>query len=231
MIGAASYAQLSSLCADAMLACLSAKPGALICLATGYSPRGAYQEFVRRARETRLDLSQAAFLKLDEWLGLAMDDPATSESFLQREIIQPLDLPAAQYISFHSSPPDPGAECRRVAAEIERRGPIDLMILGVGRNGHIALNEPAEELISEPHVASLAETTHSDARLPAAIRQGLTVGLGGIFSARQVVLLVAGASKAPALRAFRGGQISTRWPVTLLNLHPNLLAISEPDAE
>lgn len=228
IIETSSYEHLSNLCAEAMLDCVQKKPNAVICLATGHSPRGAYREFVSRLRSTQTSIAQVTFVKLDEWLGPSMDDPVSSEDFLQREILQPLNVKAEQYISFHSQPADPQAECARIAAELERRGPIDLMILGVGQNGHIGLNESAAELTARAHIAELAPTTRSHAMLaarPVALTQGITVGVGDIFAARKVILLFTGGGKAAALAAFDQGRITTRWPVTLLHLHPHLLCI------
>lgn len=228
IIEASSYEQLSNLCAEAMLDCIANKPDAVICLATGHSPRGAYREFVQRARSTQTNIRQVTFVKLDEWLGLPMDDPVTSEDFLQREILQPLNIQAEQYIAFQSDPSDPLTECKRIAAELESRGPIDLMILGVGQNGHIGLNEAAEALTAGPHIADLAPTTRNHAMLAARevpLLQGVTVGVGDIFAARRVILLVTGGGKTAALAAFDQGTITTCWPVTLLHLHPDLLCI------
>ena len=225
------YEHLSSACAAAMLDCVTRKPDAVLCLATGHSPRGAYRAFVRSALEQGLDLSQVLFVKLDEWIGLPPEDPATCEYFLRQEILDPLHIAPQAYLAFQSDTSDPYAECKRIAAELERRGPIDLVILGVGKNGHIGLNEPAEDLQSEPHVASLTPSTRDHPMLLAAARpvtEGMTLGVGDIFAAEKVVLLITGGGKGEALDAFRAQTPSTLCPVTLLRLHPNLLAISDP---
>jgi galactosamine-6-phosphate isomerase len=159
-----------------------------------------------------------------------MDDPVSSEDFLQREILQPLNIPPERYISFQSDPPDPQAECQRIGAELTARGPVDLMILGVGQNGHIGLNEPAGELVVGAHIAELAATTRSHAMLASRavpLLQGVTLGVGDIFAARKVILLVTGERKADALAAFDKGMLTTHWPVTLLHLHADLLCLFE----
>ena len=232
-IEAPDYEALSNACAAAMLDCVSAKPDAVICLATGHSPRGAYRAFVRSALESHLDLSRVLFVKLDEWIGLPPEDPATCEYFLRQEILDPLGTLPENYLAFQCDTPDPQAECSRIAAELERRGPLDLVILGVGKNGHIGLNEPAEDLEPDPHIATLAPSTRDHPMLLAAVRQptqGMTLGVGDIFAANKVVLLITGSGKGEALAAFRTNTPSTLWPVTLLQLHPNLLAISDPSA-
>ena len=233
LIEAQDYDQLSSVCATAMLDCVTRKPDAVLCLATGHSPQGAYRAFVHAALEQRLDLSRVLWVKLDEWIGLPPEDPATCEFFLRKEIMDPLHVAPEAYLAFQSDTSDPYAECKRVATELERRGPIDLVILGVGKNGHIGLNEPAEDLQSEPHVASLTPSTRDHPMLLDAARpvtEGMTLGVGDIFAANKVVLLITGSGKGEALDAFRAQTPSTLCPVTLLQLHPNLLAIADPSA-
>jgi galactosamine-6-phosphate isomerase len=229
IIEAASYEQLSSLCAKAMLDCIVQKPDAVICLATGHSPQEAYREFVQQVNTRQIDISRVTFVKLDEWIGVRLDDPVSSEVFLQREILQPLNVKPEQYISFQSDPPNALTECSRVAAEIKKRGHIDLLILGMGQNGHIGLNEPNEELVTGIHLAELAASTRSHAMLANAVTipllMGISLGMEDIFAARRVVLLVTGAGKADALAAFDKGTITTRCPVTFLHLHPDLLGI------
>ncbi len=227
------YEALSEECAQILLRFVRENPQARICLATGHSPRLAYRKFVAGVKTRGLDLREVVFIKLDEWAGPEMDDPATSEYFLRTEVIDPLGIDARHYLSFESAAEDLSVECARVAAEMAALGPLDLVILGVGPNGHLALNEPAAELQMGIHVAELSESTRSHPTVQSArraIRQGMTLGVGDILAAREAVLLVAGAGKQEAYRALRKGTLSTACPASMLHLHARAVCIAEAEA-
>ncbi len=104
---------------------LREEPASLVCLATGASPQRAYELLAAEGLENPALVAHARWLKLDEWGGLAMDDPATCEVYLRRALLDPLQVPAERYMGWHSQTPDPKAECRRVAAWLREHGPID----------------------------------------------------------------------------------------------------------
>ena len=120
-----------------------AKPDLLICLASGETPTGTYG-LLAAAPER---LASARFIQLDEWAGVGADDPASCAAYLEHTIRSPLAVPPERWIGFRGDAPDAAAECRRVEAALAAAGPIDLCILGLGRNGHLGLNEPARALI------------------------------------------------------------------------------------
>src|SRR5207244_10258717 len=123
-------------------------------------------------------------LKLDEWGGLAIDDPGSSETYLRQHLLGPLSISPDRYIGLQSDPPDPQAECARIRAWLAQHGPIDVCVLGLGLNGHLAMNEPAESLQPFAHVAELAATTLNHSMLPESKcrpRFGLTLGLADLF--------------------------------------------------
>jgi galactosamine-6-phosphate isomerase len=206
------------------------KPDSLVCLATGQSPLLAYREFVRLALESKANLSRVTFVKLDEWIGPPMDDPSTCEVFLQREILQPLGVRPDHYLSFFSAAPDPQAECQRINAELARRGPLDLAVLGLGRNGHLGLNEPAAELQLRAHVDRLSESTQGHAMLQSTqvpVRQGMTLGMGDLLAAHKLILLVTGAGKEAAFAELQKGTLNTACSATFLNLHSHLTCLAD----
>jgi len=233
LIQAPDYEGLSQECAGILVETVLTKPDAVLCLASGHSPLGAYRLFVKMVAERRLDVSRVVFVKLDEWLGLEMDDPSSCEVYLQREILSPLKIPGKNYISFCSQAPDPEMESRRIAEELDRSGPIDLSILGVGKNGHLGLNEPGSELRLGPHVAELEQLTKTHPMLQstsAQVERGYTLGMDDLLASRQAVLLVAGSGKASAFSDFIKGSVTPRSPVTFLRLHRHLTCITEKDA-
>jgi galactosamine-6-phosphate isomerase len=199
------------------------RPDTLLCLATGASPARTYDLLVEQGRRRPGLFDCARWLKLDEWGGLALDDPATCEAYLRTRILEPLHVAADRWFGWHSQPSDPVAECRRVADWLAANGPIDVCVLGVGTNGHLGLNEPAEALQPGPHVASLSGTsaTHSMLKLARSRPQfGLTLGMADLLQARKIVLLVSGGHKAEPLRQFHTREISTQFPASFLWLHP-----------
>ena len=204
---------------------LARKPGLRLGLVTGATPTRTYARLAQmRARRPAL-FRAVRILKLDEWLGLPMDHPATSETYLRENVLGPWEVARSRYRGFHSQPADAAAECARLARWLARHGPLDLCVLGLGRNGHLLMNEPADALRAGPHVARLTPSTraHSMVRaLKTPPRRGLTVGLGDILRSRAILLLVSGRHKIVPLRRMMSGRVTTRCPASLLWLHADV---------
>ena len=206
-----------------------AKPNLLICLASGGTPTGLYA-LLAGAPER---LTRARYIQLDEWAGVGPDDPASCAAYLERTVRGPLAVPPERWIGIRGDAPDAAAECRRVAAALEEAGPIDLCILGLGLNGHLALNEPAESFDPFCHVATLAEQscTHPMlAETAAPVRQGLTLGLGDILRARRVLLMVSGTAKRTPLARLAARRVTPALPASFLWLHGDAVCLCDRDA-
>lgn len=196
-------------------------PDALLCLAAGGTPTRTYQLLAERHQADPALFARVRVIKLDEWGGLAMDDPATCERYLRDCLVDALQL-GDRYIGFESNPADPGAECRRVAARLARHGPIDTCVLGLGVNGHVGFNEPGFSLHPHAHVAQLSDDSLGHAMLGTARGRpafGLTLGMADLLHAANLLLLVSGGSKRVPLRRLLKGPISTDFPASLLVLH------------
>ena len=151
--------EMSRAAADFLIAELRRKPDLLLCTATGASPTRTYEMLAEeRGRNAGL-FQRLRILKLDEWGGLAMDDPGSCECYLQQHVLGPLGVSKDRYTGFQSQPNDPDAECARMRSWLGANGPIDVCLLGLGTNGHLAMNEPADVLDPFAHVAQLAQTT------------------------------------------------------------------------
>lgn len=227
------YAEMSRKAADIVVSTVEAKRDALLCLPTGHSPAGLYEELARIAARQSKFFSELKVLKLDEWLGVPASDPVSCEHFLNERVIGPLGVAADRYISFDAAAPDPVAECARIGKAIEQRGPVDLCILGLGKNGHLGLNEPGASLHPHCHVATLSEMTRNHPtmdHLAERPRQGLTLGIGDLLRSRRILLLVAGKGKETATAKFLEGAVTTEWPVSFLWLHPNVDVLMESGA-
>jgi galactosamine-6-phosphate isomerase len=219
--------------ADVVVELLSARPAAHLCLAAGRSPRPLYAELARRARAGECSLDRAAFTQLDEWHGLRATDRGTCAADLRDGLLDPLGVPPARCLTFATEAPDAEAECARVAARLAARGAFDLCILGLGLNGHLGLNEPAEELHAGAHVAELSESTrrhHMLAHLAEPPRFGLTLGMADLMHAARVLVLVSGGAKREALARLVHGPLTTWFPASLLQLHAACLVLADADA-
>ena len=224
---------MSRAAADFLLSEISRKPDLLLCTATGASPTRTYELLAEQSRRDSAKFRQIRVLKLDEWGGLAMDDPGSSETYLRRHLLGPLAISNDRYTSFNSEPADPEAECERIRTWLQSHGPIDVCILGLGTNGHLAMNEPAELLKPFAHVAQLANTTLAHSMLAQSARRpsyGLTLGLSEIFQSRKIVLLVSGAHKSKQLARLISGEVSTQFPASLLWLHSNVICFCDQAA-
>jgi len=216
---------MSRIAAARVIAAAAAKNDSLLCVPAGNSPAGLYRELIREA-ETKPDLFRSLrVVKLDEWLGLPARDGATCEHFLKSRLLDPLAIAAERYITFDSETTDPLRECAKVHAELERQGPIDLCILGLGKNGHVGLNEPGPSLQPHCHVAKLSEETLRHAMMSSTEAKpayGMTLGIGDILRARKILLLVTGEGKERVIVRFLDGAVTTDLPASFLWLHHDL---------
>jgi len=222
------YEEMSKEAAAIMRETIEKNPNAILVFATGHSPQRAYQILVQGLIQDQIDISCVTFVKLDEWMGLAPENEATCEYFLQKEIIQPLHVKESQYLHFNALAKDINAECQRFRDAFALLPCVDLVILGIGKNGHLGLNEPAEELTIHTHIAALTAKTKTHEMLTHTKEQvsfGVTMGLQEIFCGKKILLLADGRQKAEMLQYYLGDKISTRVPVSLLKLHPDCTCV------
>lgn len=226
------HEQLSLHAADWLADRLRQRPTSLISLAAGSTPGRTYELLAEHGKLEPNLVAHARWLKLDEWGDLAMDDPATCEYQLRRTLITPLGA-ADRYTAFESRPADPATECARIAAWLTANGPIDLAVLGLGLNGHLGFNEPADFLTPHAHVARLTDTSMTHAMLNETTGRptfGVTLGMADLLQAREVLILVSGASKRLPLKRLLSGQIETQFPASFLHLHPHVTALVDAHA-
>ncbi|EMM4086396.1 galactosamine-6-phosphate isomerase [Shigella flexneri] len=222
-----SYTALSERASEYLLTLIRSKPDAVICLATGATPLLTYHYLVEKIHQQQVDVSQLTFVKLDEWVDLPLTMPGTCETFLQQHIVQPLGLREDQLISFRSEEINE-TECERVTNLIARKGGLDLCVLGLGKNGHLGLNEPGESLQPACHISTLDAKTQQHEMLKTADRpvtRGITLGLKDILNAREVLLLVTGEGKQDAAKRFLTRKVNCLTPVSLMWLHNNFTCL------
>jgi galactosamine-6-phosphate isomerase len=228
-----SYEAMSCAAADFIWRELRQQPNLLLCASAGATPTRTYELLAARCDRAPKSFARLRVLQIDEWGGLAPGDPATCAADLRMKLLEPLGITRNRFKGFRSDATDPGAECARIARWLAANGPIDICVLGLGRNGHVAMNEPAEALTPNVHVATLAESSQNHAMLNALAkkpRYGLTLGMADILRSRRILLLVNGNRKRPALRRLMKAGITTRFPASFLWLHPDATMLCDREA-
>jgi glucosamine-6-phosphate deaminase len=207
------------------------KPASVLGLPTGQTALAIYDALVGLHRARRVDFSQAHTVNLDEFVGLCPTDPRSFRGFMQEHLFRHVDIPADHVHFLAGDARDTERECARFERLIASLGGIDLVLLGVGRNGHIGFNEPARNLHLRTHRARLRlDTRRANAgpfggRVSAVPREALSLGMASILQATSIVLVALGSSKAPAVTSAFSGRISTDKPVSFLQLHPSVTVI------
>lgn len=227
------YEAMSRAAADLICRELRIRPNLLLCASAGGTPTRAYELLAHRFASNPRLFSQMRVLQIDEWLGLPPHHPATCEADLRTKLLKPLGITPDRFKALKTNAPDPGAECHRLARWLATHGPIDICLLGLGANGHVAMNEPDDALVSEPHVARLADSSRNHAMLKDLTRKpshGLTLGMGDILRSRKILLLVNGGPKRPAVKKLLQSQVTTRFPASFLHLHPEATLLCDRDA-
>jgi galactosamine-6-phosphate isomerase len=176
---------------------------------------------------------QLRVIKLDEWGGLEPNSPFTSELDVQQKFVQPMGIPADRYWTIDPDTSDPEGACLKMEQVLEREGPLDICILGIGVNGHIALNEPGDTHQLPYHVCELAPSTLANGMLKT-LKQppsfGMTIGLRGIMQSKLILLFIAGSGKKEAFERLKDPRVSGQFPASYLWLHPNVQVLVDQRA-
>jgi galactosamine-6-phosphate isomerase len=223
------YAALSEKAAHLIASEVQENPTLLFCAATGGSPTGMYAEMTK----DKAIYAQMRVIKMDEWGIIPLSHPDSCESYLIKHLLGPLEIADERYTTFDTAPELVEAECARLSQFIKAKGPFDICILGLGKNGHIAFNEPASSLNPDFHKAVLAESTiaHdpalSQGSEPA---YGLCVGMEGIMQSKKIIFLVTGKGKQDAVKRIMERKIGTDCPASFLWMHPNVECLIDSSA-
>ncbi len=229
------YHDLSARVAEEIISLVSDKPKALFTIATGDTPKGAYDHLAKLAHERNVDFSKAYFAALDEWVGVPRDNPGSCYSFLNAHLFDRVPF-SKKNISLFDVSGDLNEECERMDRFISKNGPIELMVVGVGINGHVGFNEPALPPHTFSFIAELAESTKKVGQkyFPSAVnlKQGLSLGFKHFFQAKKVIVIANGSHKADIVFSALNAVDSAGIPVTLLRRHKNAyLWVDRPAAE
>lgn len=202
------------------------KPHAVLGLATGSTPLPTYRKLAELYACGAVDFSGVTTYNLDEYVGLGHDHPQSYYHFMQENLFRHINVPSENIHVLSGLTAEPAAECAAYEKAIAAAGGIDLQILGIGRNGHIAFNEPDAAFATSTHVVDLTQSTieantrffESANEVP---RQALTMGIGTIMKARAIVLIATGTDKSQAVKALVDGPVTPSCPASILQFHPN----------
>lgn len=212
-----------------------ARPDAAIAVPTGLTPVGMYRRLVDAHRAGRVDLGQVRWFALDEFLGVPASHPGSFRRWLMERLILPAGLSAERLCSLRGDAPDPVAEAAAYEARIRDAGGLELAVLGLGRNGHLAFNEPGTGPDSAAGPRLLTAATReanaylfADGEVPT---HGFSMGLGGLAAARRLLLLATGTSKAATVRLMTERSTSvSACPAALLRDHPDAVVLLDAEA-
>ena len=210
------------------------KPFVLGC-PTGSSPLGMYKELIRMNKEGKVSFKNVITFNMDEYVGLAEDHPESYHSFMWNNFFNHIDIDPDNVHILNGNAPDLMAECAKYERQIEAAGGIDLFLGGVGPDGHIAFNEPGSSLSSKTRIKTLttdtiiANSRFFDDDISQVPKQALTVGVGTVMAAQEVLLISCGHNKARALKHAIEESINHMWTVSALQMHPHgIIVCDEP---
>ena len=224
------YEQLSQKAADIIASQVILKPDCVLGLATGSSPVGAYTKLAEKCSKGELDFSAVTTVNLDEYVGLDGTNDQSYRYFMNDNLFNKINIDINNTNVPNGCAADLDAECKRYDKLIEDLGGIDLQLLGIGVDGHIGFNEPCGEFIKPTnHVTLDPSTIEANARFFESIddvpKTAVTMGMGGIMSAKKVLLVANGAAKKAIVEKAFFGPIDPKVPASILQLHPNVTVI------
>ena len=235
------YADLSRWAGNYVAARINAaKPTAekpfVLGLPTGSSPLGMYRRLVELYKAGKVSYKNVVTFNMDEYVGIPRDHEQSYWTFMHTNFFNHIDIPAENVNILNGNAEDPIAECQRYEDKIASYGGIDLFLGGVDPDGHIAFNEPGSSLVSKTRMKTLTKDTiiansrffNNDLNLVP--KTALTVGVGTVMAAREVLLMVNGHNKARALQQGVEGGVSQQWTITALQMHPHAIIVCDEDA-
>ncbi|WP_405080013.1 glucosamine-6-phosphate deaminase [Paenibacillus chitinolyticus] len=227
--------ELNEAGAGIITALVQTKPDAVLGLATGSTPIGIYEEIVKAYNKGRVSFKNVRTYNLDEYVGLPDGHAESYRTYMNEHLFRHIDVQPERTRIPNGNASDLQEECARYNGELDEIKQVDLQILGLGHNGHIGFNEPADELHGATHLVELDhKTREANARFFPSIHDvpthALTMGVGTILKARTILLIVRGADKADIVHRALTGPITTQCPASLLQTHPHLIVLLDAEA-
>ena len=226
------YKAMSRRAANIISAQVITKPDSVLGLATGGTPVGAYQQLVEWYKKGDLSFAEIKTVNLDEYLGLSPHHEQSYRYFMQVNLFDHIDIKPENTHVLNGLAKDPQAECAAYNQLIRDLGGIDLQLLGMGHNGHIAFNEPGDDFGLETHVVTLTDRTiDANTRFfesrDEVLRHALSMGIKNIMQARRILIVVSGEEKAETVCKAFAGPVTKDVPASVLQLHPDVTLVGD----
>jgi glucosamine-6-phosphate isomerase len=228
------YDSLSVFTARLIAELVNQKPDALLCFPAGNTSLGTFAELIKMQNIGEVDFSKVKIVGLDEWLSLGEKSQGNCYHFLQKHLLTPLGISRSQICFFDGESSDTAVQCAKTDAFIFENNGIDLMLLGVGMNGHLALNEPGTSFDLWSHVVELDSVTRNVGQKyfesEVTLNRGITLGMKHILNSHKLLVQVSGSAKASLIKRFDEVAVSTDFPMSAIKLHEDALLILDEAA-
>lgn len=231
----ATYDEMSAAAADIIAKQISIKKDSVLGLATGSTPVGMYKKLVEMNKSGMIDFSNIKTVNLDEYYPISPENKQSYRYFMNENLFDHVNIDKANTYVPNGEAEDADAACEEHERIIKALGGVDIQVLGIGQNGHIGFNEPEENLSLYTHKTGLTESTiAANSRFfsegEVMPTSALTMGIGTIFGAKKIILLINGKNKREALHQLFTDKVTTSCPATLLKLHPNVIVLCDSEA-
>ena len=228
------YHALSEAAANEIIELIKNKPDAVLCLASGDTPRLTCKLFAEKALQEKTDLTRITFIGLDEWVGIPPENAGSCHYFFQHEVFEPLHLSAGQINLFDAMSTNLERECQKIDKIVFDNNGIDLMIVGIGMNGHIGFNEPGVSFDNYSHVIELDNTTVTVGqkyfKTAVNLGKGITLGLKHLQESKKVLLIANGTKKADVIKKTVEEKITNSFPASIMQKHLNGFVMVDEEA-
>jgi glucosamine-6-phosphate isomerase len=228
------YSAMSAAVAAEIIELIKNKPGAVLCLASGETPKLGCKLAAERAVHEQVDCSKITFIGLDEWVGISPENEGSCRFFFETLFIRPVGLAPSQTFLFNALSSDLQQECTNMDKLIADKGGIDLMIVGIGMNGHIGFNEPGVSFDKYSHVIDLDDTTKSVGQKyfkeSMVLNRGITLGLKHLMESKKAIVIANGSKKADVVKRAVNEKVSNQFPATIIQQHPNGFVMVDQEA-
>ena len=235
IIKARDYEDVSRKAANIIFSVMTEKPDCVLGLATGSSPVGIYKELVRYYQEGDLDFSRVTTVNLDEYRGLDREDPQSYAYYMRENLFSHVNIRTEKTFLPDGTEEDSQKACEGYDQILSQAGQQDIQLLGIGHDGHIGFNEPADHFPKGAHCVDLAESTiEANARFfesrDQVPTQAYTMGIQSIMSAKQILMVANGKGKAQILKQAFQGPVTPQVPASILQLHPQVILVADEEA-
>ncbi|MDB4922542.1 glucosamine-6-phosphate deaminase [Mucilaginibacter sp.] len=228
------YNEMCRAAADIILNQIKLKPDSLICLTSGDTPAGIYKLLVEDAQQGKVDFSACYFVGLDEWVGMDKNDTGSCTNFLYETFFTPARIDPSRMMIFDAKAANLDASCAAMDNFIKEKGPLAIMLVGIGMNGHIGLNEPGADFNSYAHHSALAPVTIEVGQKyfthQTQLTEGITLGLKHLQEAKIPMLLASGIKKANIIKLALQGEVTNQVPASIFQTLSSAYVMLDEDA-